>query len=91
MGLNKVSVTVVDESDDKTEEDSNDDDNSGDNDDDAGDMTDEEFEHNMYKMLNGVEGVKAGRNSYKHRKEGEVPVIKKSVKVGIVNLLMTFK
>ena len=87
MGLSKASVTVSDESDDKTEEeDSNDDDN-----DDAGDMTDEEFEHNMYKMLNGVEGVKAGRNSYKHRKEGEVPVIKKSVKVGIPNLLMTFK
>lgn len=46
----------------------------------ASDMTNEEFEARMDRMLNGVEGYKATRKSYKHRKEMEdskSPVIKK--------------
>ncbi|XP_060579033.1 DNA polymerase subunit gamma-1-like [Ruditapes philippinarum] len=42
------------------------------------DMTDKEFELKMDKMLNGL--VNAGPKSYKHRKEGEDPKIKKAVK-----------
>jgi hypothetical protein len=51
-------------------------------------MTDEEFELKMDKMLNGL--VNAGPKSYKHRKEGEDPKIKKTVKVSIVCTCMFF-